>query len=46
MLCKTLPATGKLLISEPFLNDLYFKRAVILLTEHNEESTARQLLVR
>ena len=33
------PATGKLLISEPFLKDSNFKRSVILLTEHNEEGT-------
>jgi putative transcriptional regulator len=33
------PATGKLLISEPFLKDPNFKRSVILLTEHNEEGT-------
>ncbi len=33
------PAQGKLLISEPFLNDFYFKRSVVLLAEHNEEGS-------
>ncbi len=33
------PAKGKILISEPFLNDYYFKRSVVLLAEHNEEGT-------
>ena len=33
------PTTGKFLISEPFLNDPYFKRSVILLSEHNEEGS-------
>ena len=31
------PATGKVLISEPFLNDPYFKRTVVLLCEHDDE---------
>jgi putative transcriptional regulator len=30
------PNRGGILISEPFSRDLYFKRSVILLTEHNE----------
>lgn len=30
------PEKGKILISEPFLNDPNFKRTVILLTEHTE----------
>ena len=29
------PAKGKLLISEPFLQGVYFQRSVILLVEHN-----------
>jgi len=29
------PGKGKILISEPFLKDAYFQRAVILLVEHN-----------
>ncbi len=33
------PARGKLLISEPFLLDDYFKRSVILLAEHNKDGT-------
>ncbi|MBI1837907.1 MAG: YqgE/AlgH family protein [Flavobacteriia bacterium] len=36
----TLPPTkGKLLISDPFLNDDYFRRSVIYLCEHNEEGS-------
>lgn len=30
---------GKLLVSEPFLNDPCFKRTVILVSEHNEEGS-------
>ncbi len=30
---------GKLLIAEPFLSDPYFKRSVVLLTEHNEKGS-------
>ncbi|MCF8229568.1 MAG: YqgE/AlgH family protein [Bacteroidales bacterium] len=33
------PEKGKLLISEPFLLDYYFKRSVVLLAEHNEEGS-------
>jgi len=33
------PAKGKILISEPFLLDYYFKRSVVLLAEHNEEGS-------
>jgi len=33
------PAKGKILISEPFLLDYYFKRSVVLLAEHNEDGT-------
>lgn len=29
------PEKGKLLISEPFLRDVYFQRSVVLLVEHN-----------
>ncbi len=32
-------ATGSLLISEPFQNDNYFKRAVVLLSEHDNHGT-------
>jgi putative transcriptional regulator len=30
---------GRVLISEPFLTDTYFKRSVVFLTEHNEEGS-------
>lgn len=30
---------GSLLISDPFMNDLYFGRSVVLLCEHNNEGT-------
>ena len=33
------PARGKILISEPFLLDYFFKRSVVLLAEHNEEGS-------
>src|SRR4029077_16781585 len=33
------PEKGKILISEPFLNDPNFKRTIILLAEHNEEGS-------
>ena len=33
------PSKGKILISEPFLIDYYFKRAVVLLAEHNDEGS-------
>ena len=33
------PEPGKILISEPFLFDYYFRRSVILLAEHNKEGT-------
>ncbi len=29
------PTKGSILISEPFNNDLFFKRSVVLITEHN-----------
>ena len=35
--CK--PAQGCILISEPFMRDTYFQRAVVLLAEHNEDGT-------
>jgi len=34
-----LPAKGKLLISEPFLQDAYFQRSVVLLIEHSENGS-------
>lgn len=30
---------GRVLISEPFLSDQYFKRSIVYLTEHNEEGS-------
>jgi putative transcriptional regulator len=33
------PSKGKILISEPFLFDYYFKRSVVLLAEHNDDGT-------
>jgi len=30
---------GRILVSEPFLNDTYFRRSVVLLTEHSKEGT-------
>jgi putative transcriptional regulator len=38
------PGQGKLLLSEPFQKDLYFKRTVVLLTEHNEMGTVGFIL--
>ncbi|MBT3751070.1 MAG: YqgE/AlgH family protein [Bacteroidetes bacterium] len=34
-----LPDKGRVLVSEPFLQDEYFKRSVVLITEHNDEGT-------
>lgn len=33
------PQIGKVLLSEPFLLDNYFKRSIVLITEYNEEGT-------
>lgn len=33
------PQKGRLLISDPFLPDPYFKRSVVLLVDHNEEGS-------
>ncbi len=33
------PSEGKLLVAEPFLDDPYFRRSVVLLTEHNEKGS-------
>lgn len=40
------PKQGRLLIAEPFLNDGYFKRAVILLAEHNQQGSLGFILNR
>lgn len=34
-----LARAGRILISEPFLSDSYFKRSVVLLTEHTKEGS-------
>ena len=34
-----LPQKGRVLVAEPFLLDSYFKRSVVLITEHNDEGT-------
>ena len=34
-----LPAKGRVLISDPFLNDQYFKRSLVLLVEHGDEGS-------
>ena len=36
---KLVAEQGRVLISEPFLNDTYFRRSVVLLTEHSEEGS-------
>ena len=33
------PAIGDVLIAEPFMDDFYFRRSVILLIDHNEEGS-------
>jgi putative transcriptional regulator len=33
------PERGRILISEPFADDFYFKRSVVLLIEHNEHGS-------
>ena len=33
------PEKGRVLVAEPFLQDSYFKRSVVLITEHNNEGT-------
>lgn len=40
------PQQGRLLISEPFLFDPYFKRTVVLLVEHNENGSVGFILNR
>lgn len=36
---KLKPAPGRLLISEPSLQDVFFKKSVVLLAEHNDEGS-------
>ena len=33
------PAIGNVLIAEPFMNDFYFRRSVILIIDHNDEGS-------
>ena len=40
------PSQGKLLLSEPFMNDPNFKRTVVLLASHNEEGSVGFVLNR
>jgi len=37
-------AQGRILIAEPFLNDTYFKRSVVFITEHNNEGSVGFIL--
>jgi putative transcriptional regulator len=41
---KLKPLAGRLLIAEPFLHDDYFRRAVILIAEHNDKGTVGFIL--
>ncbi len=41
---KLKPVAGRLLIAEPFLHDDYFRRAVVLIAEHNEKGTVGFIL--
>lgn len=36
---KLQPTSGRILIAEPFLQDFYFRRSVVLLADHNEEGS-------
>jgi putative transcriptional regulator len=38
------PGKGKVLIAEPFMKDPYFKRSVVLLTDHNERGSTGFIL--
>ena len=42
----TKPEKGTILIAEPFMKDPHFKRAVVLIAEHNEEGTVGFILNR
>ncbi len=33
------PKQGRILISDPFLNDAYFKRSIVFITEHNNNGS-------
>jgi putative transcriptional regulator len=36
---KVSPKKGRILVAEPFLQDTYFKRSIVLLTEHSSEGS-------
>lgn len=36
---KIKPRQGRILISDPFLNDAYFKRSIVFLTEHSQNGS-------
>jgi putative transcriptional regulator len=36
---KVAPKKGRILVSEPFLQDTYFKRSIVLLTEHSNDGS-------
>jgi putative transcriptional regulator len=38
------PTKGRLLVSVPFMNDFFFGRSVVLLTEHNEDGSVGFIL--
>lgn len=40
------PNKGKLLISEPYLNDYHFRRTIVLLSDHNETGSVGFILNR
>jgi len=37
--------TGKIIISEPFLSDVYFRRSVVLLADHSKEEGAFGVII-
>jgi putative transcriptional regulator len=41
---KVTPKKGRVLVSEPFLQDTYFKRSLVLLTEYSEEGAVGLVL--
>ncbi len=41
---KLKPLPGRLLVAEPYLHDSHFKRAVVLLVEHNEKGSVGFIL--
>ena len=41
-----IPERGKILISEPFLSDVFFNRSIVYLTDHNSEGSIGFILNR